>query len=54
MMEKPGRINYFLWGIIANGLNYDHDLETLRKIVILNIIIIHTRVWTSGDWFSAG
>ena len=39
-MEKSGRLKLFCWRIIASGLTYDHDLETLRKIVILNIIII--------------
>jgi diguanylate cyclase (GGDEF)-like protein len=40
LMEISGRFKCFLWRIIASGLTYDHDLEKLRKIVILNIIII--------------
>ncbi|MBW2613972.1 MAG: hypothetical protein JRE12_16670, partial [Deltaproteobacteria bacterium] len=35
-----GATKRFFWNIIASGLPTDHDIEVLRKIVMLNLLII--------------
>jgi len=35
-----GSTKRFFWNIIASGLSTDHDIEVLRKIVLLNLLII--------------
>jgi PAS domain S-box-containing protein len=38
-MHKAGNIKQWLWNIISSGLPVDHDLEPLRKVVLINSII---------------
>ena len=38
--EKISQIKQWFWNVISCGLPMDDDLETLRKLILLNLIII--------------
>lgn len=37
---RVGALKRKMWFIIASGLPFDHDIDVLRKMVLLNVIII--------------